>query len=157
MHAAVCNAINAGVTFVVAAGNESSNASTSAPASYDEVITVSAMADFNGAPGGGAAATCRSDEDDTFANFSNYGADVDIIAPGVCIKSTWNDGGYRTISGTSMASPHVAGAAALYLANNPGVSPANVKQALQNGGNNNWNASDDPDGTQEVLLNVSGF
>ena len=65
----------------------------STPAAYDEVITVSALADFNGQPGGGAASTCRADEDDTFASFSNYGANVDIIAPGVCIESTWMNAG----------------------------------------------------------------
>ena len=73
---------------MVAAGNDSADAAESTPAAYDEVITVSALADFNGQPGGGAASTCRADQDDTFASFSNYGADVDIIAPGVCINST---------------------------------------------------------------------
>ncbi len=127
------------------------------PAAYDEVITVSALADFNGQPGGGAAATCRADVDDTFADFSNYGADVDLIAPGVCINSTWKGGGYNTISGTSMASPHVAGAAALYKAANPGASPAQVKTALQSAGNLNWNNVGDRDGVKETLLNVDGF
>ena len=112
---------------MVAAGNDSADASGSAPAAYDEVITVSALADFNGQPGGGAASTCRADVDDTFADFSNYGADVDIIAPGVCINSTVPGGGYdNTYSGTSMASPHVAGGAALYMAANPSATPAQV-------------------------------
>jgi subtilisin len=154
---AICNSVNAGVTYVVAAGNESDNAANHVPAAYDQVITVSALADFNGEPGGGGAATCRSDVDDTFANFSNYGSDVDIIAPGVCILSTWKGGGYNTISGTSMASPHVAGAAALYKAGNPGASPAQVKSALQNAGNTNWNDVDDPDNTKEPLLDVDNF
>jgi subtilisin family serine protease len=154
---AICNSVNAGVTYVVAAGNESDNAANHVPAAYDQVITVSALADFNGEPGGGAASTCRSDEDDTLANFSNFGSDVDLIAPGVCILSTWKGGGYNTISGTSMASPHVAGAAALYKANNPGASPAQVKTALQNAGNLNWNDVDDPDNIKEVLLDVDGF
>ena len=127
------------------------------PAAYDEVITVSALADFNGLPGGGAAATCRTDVDDTFADFSNYGADVDIIAPGVCINSTWKGGGYNTISGTSMASPHVAGGAALYKANNPGATPAQVRTALRSAGTTDWSNSDDPDGIKEPLLNVSTF
>src|SRR4029079_10876717 len=129
-HKAICNAVARGVTFAVAAGNDGLNAANTVPASYDEVITVSALADFNGQPGGGAAATCRSDVDDTFADFSNYGPDVDIIAPGVCIYSTWKGGGYNTISGTSMASPHVAGAAALYKSTHPGASPQQVKDAL---------------------------
>ena len=82
-HRAICASVAAGVTYVVAAGNNSANSANSIPAAYNEVITVSALADFNGQPGGGAAATCSSDQDDTFASFSNFGADVDIIAPGV--------------------------------------------------------------------------
>ena len=66
------------VTMVVAAGNETDDAANHVPAAYDEVITVSALADFDGRSGGGAAATCRSDVDDTFANFSNYGSVVEI-------------------------------------------------------------------------------
>jgi subtilisin family serine protease len=154
---AICNSVNAGVTYVVAAGNESDDAANHVPAAYDEVITVSALADFDGVSGGLGSASCRPDEDDTLADFSNYGADVDIIAPGVCILSTWNDGGYNTISGTSMASPHVAGAAALFLSANPGVSPADVKDVLQAAASTNWDNSDDPDGVKEKLLDVSSF
>ena len=157
MHAAICDAVAAGITFVVAAGNDSADASTFTPAAYDEVITVSALADFNGLPGGGAASTCRSDVDDTFANFSNYGADVDIIAPGVCIYSTSKLGGYETMSGTSMASPHVAGAAALYAATHPSATPAQVKSALQSAGTLDWNNADDHDNTKERLLDASTF
>ncbi len=157
MHAAICASVAAGVTFVVAAGNESADASTSTPAAYDEVITVSALADFNGVPGGGAPSTCRADEDDTFASFSNYGADVDVIAPGVCIDSTWMNGGYNTISGTSMASPHVAGGAALIAANNPSATPAQVKSQLIGAGTTDWNDADDPDNTKERLLSVSTY
>jgi len=156
-HNAICRSVNAGVTYVVAAGNSAANANNFRPATYNEVITVSALADFNGQPGGGAAATCRSDVDDTLADFSNYGADVDLIAPGVCIYSTWKGSGYSTLSGTSMASPHVAGAAALYKANNPGATPAQVKTALINAANLNWNNAGDPDGIKEPLLNVDGF
>jgi subtilisin len=156
-HEAICNAVAAGVTFVVAAGNSSADAATDVPAAYDEVITVSALADFDGVAGGLGAPTCRADEDDTFANFSNYGADVDLIAPGVCILSTWNDNGYNTISGTSMAAPHVTGAVALYLSTHPGTSPAGVKAALEGAGAYDWSAADDPDGIAEPLLNVSGF
>ncbi|MDR7300344.1 S8 family peptidase [Haloactinomyces albus] len=157
-HQAICNAVSKGVTFVVAAGNSSKDAGTFAPAAYDEVITVSALADFNGRPGGGAASTCRADVDDTFADFSNFGSDVDLIAPGTCIRSTWMNGGYDTISGTSMASPHVAGGAALYTANHPNATPQQVKSALQNAGTLDWTwPSEDQDGTQEKLLDVSGF
>jgi subtilisin family serine protease len=157
MHPAICRSVQAGVTYAVAAGNSSADANTFVPATYSQVITVSALADFNGQPGGGAAATCRADEDDTFANFSNFGADVDLIAPGVCILSTYLGSGYNTFSGTSMASPHVAGAAALYKSNNPAASPAQVKAALQAAGNLNWNDADDPDPTKERLLNVGAL
>jgi subtilisin family serine protease len=157
MHQAICRSVAAGVTYVVAAGNESENAAKHVPASYDEVITVSALADFNGLPGGGAAATCRTDVDDTFASFSNFGADVDLIAPGVCISSTWKGGGYSTISGTSMASPHVAGGAALYLVDHPTASPSAVRSALQAAGTTDWNNGDDGDNVKERLLNVATF
>ncbi|MGF1645308.1 MAG: S8 family serine peptidase [Kineosporiaceae bacterium] len=158
LHQAVCASVAAGVTYVVAAGNSAADSATAVPASYDEVITVSALADFNGQPGGGGAATCRADEDDTFANFSNYGPDVDLIAPGVCILSTARGGGLSTLSGTSMASPHVAGAAALYLVNNPSASPADVRTALRSGGNLDWTwPSQDPDGIQEPLLDAGAL
>jgi subtilisin family serine protease len=156
-HNAICSAVGAGVTFVVAAGNSYANANNYRPATYAEVITVSALADFNGNPGGGAPQTCRVDVDDTFADFSNYGSDVDMIAPGVCILSTYRNSSYATMSGTSMASPHVAGAAALYKANNPSATPAQIKSAIQNAGNLNWNQTGDPDGIKEKLLNVDTF
>ena len=157
MHAAICRSVAAGITYVVAAGNDSEDAKSSTPAAYDEVVTVSALADFNGLPGGGAPSTCRTDVDDTFADFSNYGADVDLIAPGVCITSTWMLGGYNTISGTSMASPHVAGGAALYKATHPTASPAAVKSALQGSGTLDWNNADDGDSTKERLLDVTAY
>jgi subtilisin family serine protease len=157
MHPAICRSVAAGVTYAVAAGNSASNANSFVPATYAEVITVSALADFNGRPGGGAAATCRADQDDTFADFSNFGADVDLIAPGVCITSTSNTGGLATFSGTSMASPHVAGAAALYKSTHPAATPAQVKSALQAAGNLNWSNADDGDATKEKLLNVAAL
>src|SRR6266508_3802687 len=157
LHDAICRSVAAGVTYAVAAGNSSINVRRVVPAAYDEVITVSALADFNGKPGGGAAATCRSDIDDTFANFSNYGSGIDLIAPGVCIYSTYMGDGYKTLSGTSMASQHVAGAAALYKASHPGASPSQVRSALRGAANLNWNDADDPDGIKEPLLNVDAF
>jgi subtilisin len=155
MHEAICNSIDAGVTYAVAAGNDASDAALFAPASYDEVITVSAITDFDGQPGGFASPSCAYGIDDTFAGFSNFGDDVDLAAPGVCVLSTWRKGDYRSISGTSMAAPHVAGAAALYLSTHPGTSPANVQAALTAAGTHDW--SGDPDSTHEPLLNVSSF
>ena len=119
-HKAICRAVQAGVTFVVAAGNDSVDFRNSTPASYDEVLTVSAVTDYNGQPGGGGASTCRSGTDDRFASYSNFAvlaADQNhtIAAPGTCINSTYMAGTYNTISGTSMASPHVAGVAALCI------------------------------------------
>jgi len=157
MHPAICRSVQAGVTYAVAAGNSAANANNFVPATYNEVITTSALADFNGQPGGGAASTCRADQDDTFADFSNFGADVDLIAPGVCILSSAPNGGLATFSGTSMASPHVAGAAALYKSTHASATPAQVKAALQAAGNLNWNNSDDRDSTKERLLNVDAF
>jgi subtilisin family serine protease len=115
IHDAIVGATNAGIVFVVAAGNSNKDAATDTPAAYDEVITVSALADSDGKGGHLGSATSYG-ADDTLATFSNWGADVDICAPGVSIYSTHKSKGYATMSGTSMASPHVAGAAALYLA-----------------------------------------
>jgi len=157
LHEAICNSVARGVTYAVAAGNSATNVSNYVPAAYPEVITVSALADFNGQPGGGAPSTCRSDVDDTLADFSNYGAGVDLMAPGVCIDSTWMGGGYNTISGTSMATPHVTGAAALYLSEHPGTKPADVLAALQSAGKLNWVTASDRDSTHEPLLNVDAL
>jgi subtilisin len=135
-HMAICHSVAAGVTYTVAAGNSNADLRNFVPAAYDQVLTVTAEADFNGQPGGGAAATCRSDVDETPADFSNYATlaldqNHTIAAPGVCIYSTWKGGGYNTISGTSMASPHIAGAAALYKAKNPTAKPVDVMNALR--------------------------
>jgi subtilisin len=154
---AICRSVDAGVTYTVAAGNSAVDVAGQVPASFPEVITVSALADFDGLPGGLARATCRSGRDDTLADFSNYGAGVDLIAPGVCITSTWKDGGYNTTSGTSMASPHVAGAAALYLSDHPGATPPVVGAALKAAGNLHWNSVGDPDRRKETLLNADSL
>ena len=139
LHKAICNSVGAGITYVVAAGNSNADFKDFVPAAYNEVLTVTAMADFNGQPGGGAAPTCRSDVDDTAADFSNFTTTTNtadqahtIAAPGVCINSTWKRGGYDTISGTSMASPHVAGTAALCIAGPcAGMTPSQVMQRLR--------------------------
>ena len=112
---AVANLVNAGVTVVVAAGNDNSNACNYSPAREPSAITV----------GSTTSSDARS-------SFSNYGTCLDIYAPGSSITSTWSNGGTNTISGTSMASPHVAGIAALYLADNPNATPSQVEQAIEN-------------------------
>ena len=158
LHAAICRLVAKKVTVAAAAANDSQNAATRVPAAYDEVITVSALADTDGLPGGLGGNRCLSwggyDVDDTFANFSNYGRDVDVIAPGKCIWSTV-PGGYKYMSGTSMATPHVTGAIALLKATRPYLSPAEVKEALLYLGTMDWRTNTDPDPWHEKLLDVS--
>lgn len=130
LHQAICRVRDAGVTIVVAAGNDAISTSTSVPAAYDDaVITVSALADSDG-EGGGLGPDTEYGLDDTFANFSNYGSSVDLGAPGVNILSTAPGRGYAVMSGTSMASPHAAGAAALYLSAKPDASWVEVRDVL---------------------------
>lgn len=132
LHIAVQNMVAAGVTAVVAAGNSYANSLNYDPASYSEVITVSALHDL----------------EDGFAYFSNWGSPIDLIAPGVSIYSAYKGTGYATLSGTSMAAPHVTGSAALYIKTNPGSTPAAVQAGLivagEAGPGTGW--PDDPDG-----------
>ncbi|MFR9732006.1 S8 family serine peptidase, partial [Saccharopolyspora sp. MS10] len=108
--------VDKGVFLAVAAGNESQDAENVSPASAEGVFT-----------------TAASDETDTSAEFTNFGATVEGYAPGVDITSTVPGGGTEAMDGTSMASPHVAGAGALYLEANEGAAPADVIKGLQDG------------------------
>jgi subtilisin family serine protease len=127
LDAAVKNSIASGVTYGIAAGNgdilgNPQNACNSSPARVPEAITVGA-----------------TQNNDQKASFSNYGTCLDIFAPGVSITSSWNtsDSATNTISGTSMATPHVVGAAALVLADNPAFTPAQVRDTLVNNATSN--------------------
>jgi subtilisin family serine protease len=159
LHAAICRLYAAGITVVAAAANSHSSAAGFVPAAYNQVITVSALADTDGKAGGSGGNRCYSwgtyDRDDTFADFSNYGSDIDIIAPGKCIWSTRPGPTYSYSSGTSMAAPHVTGAAALYKSSRPLATPAEVRESLRYLGTNNWYRSTDPDPYHEPMLSVS--
>ncbi len=158
---ALSKSVAAGVTYAVAAGNSNKDAKTFSPANHPDVICVSAMADYDGVGGGQGTATCRDDADDTRAGFSNFGEVVEIAAPGVCIYATWMGSGYKTISGTSMASPHVAGACALIKAANKEAKPADVRKTLLDAAkpqsDPKYGFKGDPDKFAEPMLNVGSF
>ncbi len=107
-------AINKGVIVVVAAGNENDNTSYSCPAHLNKAIVVAAV-----------------DENDRRASFSNYGDSVDIAAPGVGIISCVPGGSYRSLNGTSMATPHVAAVAAMFKLKYPSMTPSQVETMVK--------------------------
>ncbi|GGX61499.1 S8 family peptidase [Streptomyces hiroshimensis] len=139
LDAAVQKAIASGVTFAVAAGNESTDAGNSSPARVKEAITVAS-----------------STKDDQQSEFSNFGSVVDLYAPGSDITSDWNDSdsGTKTISGTSMATPHVVGAAAVYLGAHKDATPEQVAGALVKGATPD-KISNPSAGTPNKLLKVT--
>jgi subtilisin family serine protease len=133
---AATNLVNSGVFLAVAAGNESQDAENVSPASAEGVFT-----------------TAASDNADGSASFTNFGASVEGYAPGVDIVSTVPGGGTETMSGTSMASPHVAGVGALFLQANPDAKPADVISGLQ-GQASKGVIQSAPDGTITDLLQI---
>ncbi len=140
---AVRNSAAAGVFYAVAAGNEGADACNSSPAragagSNNGIMTVAAV-----------------DSSDREPSWSNYGLCVDIWAPGVSILSTYKGTGTKTLSGTSMASPHVGGGGALYLSSHPGASPSSVEQALKGAAISTRTSS--KDGRAIARLSVASF
>lgn len=135
---AVENSTKGGVVWAVAAGNETSDACNVSP---------------GGAPS--AYTTGSTDETDKLSDFSNYGECVDINAPGTDITSTSNGGGTEEMSGTSMASPHAAGALAVARTANTGGTPEDAMKAVSDGASSD--KIDDPNGSPNLLLNVSNL
>ena len=134
LNTAVTNLANSGVFVAVAAGNENQNACNVSPASASAVTTVAS-----------------STSSDAKSSFSNWGSCVDVYAPGSSITSTWSNGGTNTISGTSMASPHVAGVGALYKGTYGNASQATIDSWIKNNATANV-ITGNPTGTPNRLL-----
>ena len=140
LHKSICNSVAQGITYVVAAGNDTKDFAGAVPAAYKEVLTVTAVTDYDGMPGGKKSFGCQFfDKDDSGADYSSFtavgSADAahTIAAPGSCILSTAKGGGTTTKSGTSMASPHVAGTVALCIGSGAcsGLSPSGIIAKLR--------------------------
>ncbi len=152
---AVDNCVAKGIIVVAAAGNQANDSSLFIPAAFASVITVSALADSNGAAGESAGPFnvphLGTELDEGVLSVSNYGPKIDLIAPGANIRSTWKNGKYAYLTGTSMAAPHVAGAAALFRFKHPQATVEEVRQALIGLGDA-FAPPNDPDGIQEPAL-----
>jgi aqualysin 1 len=138
---AVKGAVAKGVFFGVAAGNDGADACGHSPAAAGTTSGVDTVA--------------ATDSSDTEASWSNYGNCVDIWAPGVSIYSTYKSGSYATLSGTSMATPHVVGGAALYLSSHTTANPGAVETALRNAATTTSKKS--KDGRTIIREYVGGF
>jgi subtilisin len=176
LHEAMCALVAKGVTVAVAAGNESVDADYSLPAAYPEVLTISALTDFDGVPytdkhDPHASPTCNGgagETDDTFATYSDWGDDVDFIAPGTCIFTTSSSQssvhacgsttyvGYGCITGTSLAAPHVTGAVALIKSHDHSLTPDQVRAKLNATAITRF-YSGDPDGIQEPTVDAGSL
>jgi subtilisin family serine protease len=138
LHQTICDLRDQNLLVVTAMGNNGVDGSNFYPAAFPETVGVSAFADLNGAGGSSSGCQLFLDTlfqcDESLANFTNWGSAVDVAAPGVNIMSTTKNGGWGNNSGTSMASPHVAGVAALVLAADPSLTPDEVRTILQETG-----------------------